>query len=106
MWVGARAHLPLVCDLPPLVSHITVVDIENLSPTFFLSDFVHLSGLLDEFCEDECPGHTSWQDMVSLPSTSLVKEQLGKKEGARSIDIWGAVAVRGLGMGCEKSGLR
>jgi hypothetical protein len=48
--------------------------------------------------------------MVSLPSSpalaSRAKEKLRKEGGARFIDIWGTVVVRGLGMGCEKSGLR
>lgn len=48
--------------------------------------------------------------MVPLPSspalTSLAKEQLRKEGGASSEYIWGTEAVRGLGMGCEKSGLR
>lgn len=61
MWLGARVHLPLLRDVPSLVSHTILADIEHLTPILFLSDFVHLPVLLlGEFCEDECSGHSRW----------------------------------------------
>lgn len=61
MWVGARVHLLLLCDVPSLVSQTIVAGIEHLTPIFFcLILSTCLYSFLGEFCEDECPGHTSW----------------------------------------------